>query len=197
MTTFKEFYEYDWASKAKEVFKNNEKWWRNIETGDWIERNPKTLLALMTSEISEALEGLRKDLMDDHLPNRKMAEVEIADHLIRTLDFIAGMGIDIEYINVKDTFQFEAIEEFVIGYFDDEQSAALYDLDYAMKQAFADGGDDGHIPYIWYGYLLTIGGFATKFNYDIIGAMEEKLEYNKNRQDHKVEARKLAGGKKF
>ena len=38
---------------------------------------------LTISEIAEAMEGERKNLMDDHLPHRKMAEVEIADAYIR------------------------------------------------------------------------------------------------------------------
>src|SRR4051812_7282747 len=38
-----------------------------------------TRIALCHSELSEALEGHRKNLMDDHLPHRKMAEVELAD----------------------------------------------------------------------------------------------------------------------
>ena len=36
---------------------------------------------LIVSEIAEAMEGERKDLMDDKLPHRKMAEVELADAL--------------------------------------------------------------------------------------------------------------------
>ena len=40
-------------------------------------------LALIHSEISEAMEGARKNLMDDKLPHRKMIEVELADALIR------------------------------------------------------------------------------------------------------------------
>lgn len=45
-----------------------------------------TLIALMHSELSEALEGNRKDKMDDHLPERKQEEVEFADCIIRILD---------------------------------------------------------------------------------------------------------------
>lgn len=193
MTTFADFYAYDWVAKAQEVFKNNEKWWKDLETGEMLQRNPKTLLALMESEVAEGLEGIRKDRNDDHLPHRKMIEVELADHLIRTLDFIAGMEIDISTIDKEVELPYDLVENFAIGYFEEEQSAALYDLTDAMHQAFADGYD----PFVWYGYILTIGGFASKFNYDILGAMEEKLEYNKHREDHKVEARKLNGGKKF
>lgn len=52
-------------------------------------------IALMHSELSEALEGLRKDQMDDHLPHRKMVEVEFADAIIRILDTAEFMGLDV------------------------------------------------------------------------------------------------------
>lgn len=61
-------------------------------------KNPRedgTLIALCHSELSEALEGLRKNLMDDHLSNRPMAEVELADTIIRILDFAGYKGYDV------------------------------------------------------------------------------------------------------
>ena len=74
----------------------NKKWWTDLETGEYpINRNVGELLALVHSEISEALEGHRKNLMDDKLPNRKMFEVELADAIIRILDIGAGMRLDI------------------------------------------------------------------------------------------------------
>lgn len=54
-----------------------------------------TRIALIHSEVSEALEGLRKNLMDDHLPNRKMVEVELADTIIRIFDFAGYKGYDL------------------------------------------------------------------------------------------------------
>lgn len=55
-------------------------WWDNP-------RNPGELIALMHSELSEALEGIRKDAQDDHLPEFKSVEVELADALIRIFDY--------------------------------------------------------------------------------------------------------------
>lgn len=52
-------------------------------------------IALCHSELSEALEGDRKNLMDDHLPHRQMAEVELADAVIRIFDLAGAMGYDL------------------------------------------------------------------------------------------------------
>lgn len=102
-------------------------WWNDVSSGekfDPVAKGPEKI-ALMHSELSEALEGLRKGLMDDKLPHRPNAEVELADAVIRILDWAGAMG------------------------------------------------------------------------YDIAGAIEDKLEYNASREDHKLENRQAAGGKKF
>lgn len=80
---------------AKSIHKLNHKWWHD-QRGLPIVRNRAELICLIHSELSEAMEGERKDLMDDKLPHRKMAEVEMADALIRILDYCAGFGYDIE-----------------------------------------------------------------------------------------------------
>ena len=103
----------------------NKTWWHDLKTGARLDRNRGELLMLMVSELAEAMEGERKDRMDDHLPHRKMAEVELADCLIRIFDY------------------------------------------------------------------------AGAFGYDIGGAFVEKILYNKNRLDHKPEARLAVDGKKF
>ncbi|TXH16422.1 MAG: hypothetical protein E6R03_05530 [Hyphomicrobiaceae bacterium] len=100
-------------------------WWTDLETGTRKDRNVGELLCLVHSEISEAMEGHRKNLSDDKLPHRSMLEVELADAIIRILDMGGGLGLDIG------------------------------------------------------------------------GAIEEKLVYNASRSDHKIENRKLDGGKKF
>ncbi len=100
-------------------------WHTNIETGELKERNKAEMLCLIHSEISEAMEGERKNLMDDHLPHRPMAEVEMADAVIRIMDYCGRWG------------------------------------------------------------------------YDIGGAIVEKMTYNRNRSDHKLENRIKNNGKSF
>jgi len=70
-------------------------WYTSPETGQPIERNFGEVIALMHSELSEALEADRKGLMDDKLPYRDGREVEFADCIIRILDTAAAMGLDI------------------------------------------------------------------------------------------------------
>lgn len=58
-------------------------------------RETGTCLMLIVSEIAEAMEGDRKNLMDDHLPHRKMIEVELADAMIRICDLAGREGLDL------------------------------------------------------------------------------------------------------
>jgi NTP pyrophosphatase (non-canonical NTP hydrolase) len=72
-------------------------WWHDAE-GNTTKDNPLTFsnkLMLIVSEIAEAMEGDRKDCMDDKLPHRKMAEVELADAVIRIMDLSGAYRYDI------------------------------------------------------------------------------------------------------
>ena len=103
-------------------------WWHDLDTGEALINRPHIIgekIALIHSEVSEAMEGHRKNLMDDKLPHRKMVEVELADAIIRIADLAGAM------------------------------------------------------------------------NLDLAGAIQEKLEFNKERPDHKVENRKKSDGKKY
>ena len=52
------------------IHKVNEKWWVDLRTGEPLKRNVGELLMLCVSELSEAMEGDRKDLADTHLSHR-------------------------------------------------------------------------------------------------------------------------------
>ena len=82
-------------------------WWTDLETGlnladEAIKgtRLGKAIVAeklcLIHSEVSEAMEGARKNLPDDKLPHRPMIEVELADAVIRILDLGGALNLDID-----------------------------------------------------------------------------------------------------
>jgi NTP pyrophosphatase (non-canonical NTP hydrolase) len=85
-------------------------WWHDLKTGEDLTfsyavdvllgqlkppRNIGELLCLVHSEVSEAMEGARKGLMDDKLPHRTMLEVELADAVIRIFDMAGGLDLDL------------------------------------------------------------------------------------------------------
>ena len=79
------------------VHEANKNWWLDLETClplDTKKLVPEKLM-LIVSELSEALEGHRKNLPDDKLPHRSMFEVELADALIRLLDLAGAMQLDL------------------------------------------------------------------------------------------------------
>lgn len=77
----------------------------NAAVGWWDEpRNYGELMALIHSEISESLEGDRKSLMDNHLPQYENRVVELIDALIRICDTLgaleSGMEVDTAQVAV-------------------------------------------------------------------------------------------------
>lgn len=105
----------------------NAGWWNTFD-GKRVQDNPLAFsnkLCLIHSEISEAMEADRKNLMDDKLPDFDGRTVELADAIVRICD-LAGA------------------------------------------------------------YNLPLGP-----------ALAAKMEYNANRQDHKIDNRKAVNGKKY
>ena len=71
-------------------------------------------IALIHSEISEALEADRKDLIDDKLPHRSGLEVELADAIIRIKDFAGGKDLDIDGA-VEDKLAYNTTRPYLHG----------------------------------------------------------------------------------
>lgn len=168
---------------SKQVHQANIKWWQDIDTGEPIARNQRELLMLAISEVAECLEGERKNLMDDKLPHRKMAEVEMADTYIRLLDFSAGFHQVLEPANVDEGTIYVA----------DNKGEALFDLSLMIIKA----GTMTATGFWLTACLRFIEAYCEKHGYDLVGAMEEKMAYNRTRIDHTHEARRIAGGKQF
>lgn len=87
-------------------------WWTDLATGESTrgKRNKPEMLMLMVSELAEAMEGLRKDQMDDKLPHRKMEEVELADCVIRILDYCGAHDLDLASA-IREKMDYNATRE--------------------------------------------------------------------------------------
>ena len=88
---------HDWAVRTG--------WWADLETGESLTadypagekptgaKSIGNIVALLHSEVSEAFEGDRKNLQDEHIPEFTSFEVELADLLIRLLDTAGGLNL--------------------------------------------------------------------------------------------------------
>lgn len=174
--------EHDLTRYAAHVHALNAVWWHDAE-GNRLVRSHPQMLALVMSELGEALEGLRKSAMDDHLPKRPSLSVELADTVIRLLDYAGMMSLELHRLAPYR--------------WDVEPSRHLWDI--MVKVA--------ELPDC---RLHSVGAEITDIICECISLAEtvhnhhpfwdvvyEKLCYNQRRADHKHEARALAGGKKF
>ena len=73
----------------------NAGWYHDVETGTPLKMNIGERLMLIVSELVEGFEANRKDLMDDHLPNRSGIEAELADAVIRIFDLAVYLNLDL------------------------------------------------------------------------------------------------------
>lgn len=191
----------DFNKYAKEIHEQNKSvgWW------DDPNRNVLETLQLVSTEIAEATEGERKDLMDDHLPHRKMGEVELADALIRMLDIGGRCGWTVDHRRAEE------VQSAITGAVDHGTPVAALHLMLncvlcnmveeckVVESLFAFdsfAGEKG-LRVLYSQFSLAVAAVAETQGYDIESAMIEKLEYNRHREDHKRENRAKGNGKKF
>lgn len=74
------------------------------------DRNVPELLMLTVSELSEAMEGDRKNLKDDKLPQYDMLAVELADAIIRICDLAGAKNYPLGEI-LAAKMKFNAVRE--------------------------------------------------------------------------------------
>lgn len=83
-------YSADLLTDACHLASKRAGWWEGINPRDPYVTATKLMLAV--SELAEAMEGARKGLKDDKLPDCEMLEVELADCAIRVFDLAGALG---------------------------------------------------------------------------------------------------------
>lgn len=183
-------------------------WWTDLETGKRKDRNKAEMLCLEHSEVSEAREGLECSWrdetthMDDKLPHRSMEEVELADVAIRAADYAGGFDM-VDLGSVGEELR-------AIGWEDDEYLTDARDgllMIHAAISNVMEGVRKGRMSdvlpnrteeEVWkYITFLRVFEYAEYFGLDVEGAIEEKMNFNASREDHRIENRRAEGGKKF
>lgn len=174
----------DWNALAADIHAENAKWWRDPATHEPIERNKGEMFMLIVSEVAEAMEGERKGLMDDKLRHRRMAEVELADVVIRVADMAAGFDVELD----------PAVEAHLPPITGNKGDDLLVIVGMVIvARIHVHDGEPLGKPLS--AILVATLRYADHHGYDILGAMAEKRAFNRVRVDHTDAARLAAGGK--
>lgn len=166
---------------------------QNVEMGWWDESRPfDVFVCLFHSELSEAMEGDRKGLMDDHLPQYPMFQVELADFVIRVFDYLGSTGFSESDYDDASCMLGDSIDKL-------SPTRLISRLHIAVSLATIEDkyGNWADSCSLLAGAILTSFMYANNENFDLHKIILEKVEYNKHRADHKRENRAKEGGKKY
>ena len=162
---------------------------RNKAVGWWDEERPfSTFVCLFHSELSKAMEGGRKGLMDDHLPQYPMFQVELADFVIRCMDWLGSKNAN-EYGKIK----------YPEGYTRRISTCSfLANLHKAVSKCLVAVQDepDPDAELMLSATIEFCFNYANNNNFNLHQIILEKVEYNKHRADHKRENRQGEVGQK-
>jgi len=178
-------------------------WWTDMNTGESLlhTRNRPEMLMLAVSELAEAadVEDINRD-MDSKLPEYLAFDVEVIDCFIRLYDQLgAEQAIDGVKAPAPTGDQISKIDELFSATHSDEPRAFLM-IVVSCLAASMEGYRKGNRPV--YLQQITLALYAlhqicTWGGIDFEATFEAKLAFNAQREDHKLESRQAAGGKKF
>lgn len=165
-------------------------WWDNPRSFD-------VIICLIHSEVSEAMEGDRKNLKDDHLPQYPMCLVELTDTAIRIMDYLGHVKWKFDiidgYINIPYWADYKSLHEALATI-----HCRLSDSYKEFKCSYSEQTYEESLFCLQSALCHCIATMSLYFdNVDPLQVIEEKLEYNKQRLDHKRENRSKQDGKKY
>lgn len=180
---------------SKEIHEEtkNAGWW------DDPDRCIFTAIQMISTEVAEATEGVRKFLMDTKLPHYPMEVVELADVLIRVLDLGGKLGLTLKS-DVRSKAHHWTLNTYhpsTIG----KQHLAINVciVEFALAvHALRGRGSSSWVMGTYCQLIKTVIQVCMNRGYTYIWeVIDEKRRFNASRPDHTREHRATKHGKKF
>lgn len=165
-------------------------WWHDLETGERLERNKGEMLCLLHSEISESHEAFLSGLMDDKLPHIKGELVELADAAIRLFDYALGHGYQLAFIT-SPSFHLKPV---LLGDFARVHLTISNVMEAERKGIYTAAEARLKTVLFW---IMALFNDLSSGEANFFEVIDEKLEFNRTRSDHKAENRRKAHGKRW
>ena len=186
--------------RARDIHQRNVTagWWSDLKSGKSIllTRNRTEMLMLTVSELSEANEAEKRGAKDDKLTQHDGLIVELGDAVIRQLDLIGAEESIHGEIDTAPEFLSSLIDE----YFENVHTLMdVVDTVSAAMEFYRKGRIQQYRGQLFV-IVASIFVYAEQCGYDeaeFWAIIDDKLAYNANREDHKIENRQRPDGKQF